>query len=186
MIEILKRRWDLLTTPMKIITLLTFFLLLNTGSEYFINNLKQSVILYKVIGSNTVSGTSSAVSVSTDTYYLDAKFEKSSTLTATLDNSLFVEETQLAKPTKKRPDIKKTLPDLPKTPLEYFVKKALVVDGIEKDGAFINGSYYLWNESIDTAISTNDGVYTPRLVKADQHNVTVSVNNKWFNLAVQP
>lgn len=136
----------------------------------------------KVIGSNSVSGQSQAVSVDTRTYYLSSSFDKSVELSSDLDEALFIESApkKMEKPTIVEPVVQQST----ETPLETYVRRALTVNGIEADGAFINGRYYVWGEKLDTTVITSKGKYTPVVKRGFENRVVVSVNGLEFSLAV--
>lgn len=136
----------------------------------------------KVIGSNSVSGQSQAVSVDSRTYYLSSSFDKSVELSSDLDEALFIESTpqKIEKPTIVEPVVQRTI----ETPLETYVRRALTVNGIEADGAFINGRYYVWGEKLDTPVITSKGKYIPVVKRAIENRAVVSVNGIDFSLAV--
>lgn len=188
MIKSISQQWRTMSPAIKFCVVLALFVGLHRLSEQWMATKALDVQAITVIGSNAISGFSSTVDVSENTYYLDANFEKSSNLNDDLDSSLFVEnepEIIIEKPkpveTKK---IEKKPPPKPQTPLNYYVNRTLYATGIEDDGAFINGAYYVWNEKIDTQVITNKGAFTPILIKAQNNKVIVSVNGKWFALKV--
>lgn len=185
-------QWNTLSPVIKLCIVAGLFLLLYVSAEKWVESVKRSAQSHKVIGSSSASGQSRAVSVSTKTYYLAADFEKSNPLSKDLDESLFVEaEPVVAVPqTKviKKPEIKlKEQPVFAKTPLTYFVQNSLKADGVEDDGAFINGAYYLWKEQVATKVFTPNGSFTPTLIKSSSdNNVIVSIDGQWFSLKVSP
>ena len=188
MIKSISQQWHTMSPALKFCIVLAVFVGLHHLSEQWMANRKLDVNAKTVIGSNSISGFSSSVDVSENTYYLDANFEKSSNLNEDLDSSLFVENEPEIIVEKPKPvevkKVEKKEPPKPKTPLEYYVNRTLYATGIEDDGAFINGAYYVWKEKIDTKVITNQGAFSPVLIKAKNNKVIVSVDGQWFALKV--
>ena len=187
MIKNLSQQWQTMSPAIKFCVVVAVFVGIHRLSEQWMASRTLDVQSISVIGSNSISGFSSTVEVSENTYYLDANFEKSSNLNEDLDSSLFVENEpeiiiEKPKPIEKKIEIKE--PPKPKTPLGYYVQRTLYATGIESDGAFINGAYYLWKEKIDIPVATNKGAFTPTLIKAQNNKVIVSVDGQWFALKV--
>lgn len=188
MIKSILQQWKTMSPAIKFCLIIAAFVGIHWLAGEWMVSRALDVQATTVIGSNSVSGFSSTIDVSENTYYLDANFEKSSNLNDDLDSSLFVENEpeiiiEKLKPVEVK-KIEKKAPSKPQTPLDYYVNRTLYVTGIEDDGAFINGSYYVWNEKVDTQVITNKGAFTPVLIKAQNNKVIVSVNGKWFALKV--
>ncbi|MDI4652612.1 MULTISPECIES: hypothetical protein [Pseudoalteromonas] len=188
MIKSLSQHWRTMSPPIQFSIVIVLFVGLFRLSEQWMISRALDVQSTTVIGSNSISGFSSTVDVSENTYYLDANFDKSSDLNDDLDATLFVENEpeiiiEKPKPVEVKKVEKKT-PPKPQTPLDYYVNRTLYATGIEDDGAFINGAYYTWKETLDTPVVTSKGTFKPVLIKAQNNKVIVSVNGKWFALKV--
>lgn len=174
----LQSRWQNLSTTGKGAILLCLGFAIWALEQKWADKMVWAVNDHQVIGNRAV-GTSQSVAVEDDTYYLSQSFSKSSARTAGLDESLFVEPTA---PKKVQPKAK-VEQRKPTTPVEQYAVMALNVGGIEEDGAFINGRYYLWGEKVtDSPITTDEGRTTAKLIKRSSDGVLIAVAGKTVSL----